>query len=74
MKIDEEKIDDTVLALLCLTLHDGHRAWKTFDWGTMDRLHKKGLIEDPRNRSKSVVLTEDGLERAEELFRHLFTQ
>lgn len=74
MKIDEEKIDDTVLALLCLTLHDGRRAWKTFDWDTMDRLHAKGLIEDPRNRSKSVVLTEEGLERAQELFRQLFTQ
>ncbi len=74
MKIDEEKVDDAVLALLWLTLHDGRRAWKSFDWDTMDRLHAKGMIEDPVNRSKSVVLTEEGLSRAEELFRSLFTR
>ena len=33
MDIDEEKVDDAVLALLRLTLHDGYRAWKGFDWG-----------------------------------------
>ena len=74
MEIDEEKVDDAVLALLWLTLHDGSRAWKSFDWDTMDRLHAKGMIEDPANRSKSVVLTEEGLSRAEELFRGLFTR
>lgn len=37
--LDLDKIDDTVLALLSLTLHDGCRAWKGFDWDTMDRLH-----------------------------------
>ncbi len=73
MEIDEEKVDDAVLALLWLTLHDGSRAWKSFDWDTMDRLHAKGMIEDPVNRSKSAVLTEEGLRRAEELFRGLFT-
>ena len=41
MDIDEEKIDDAVLALLWLMLHDGCRAWKTFDWLTMERLHAK---------------------------------
>ena len=74
MKLDEAKIDDAVLALLWLTLHDGRRAWKSFDWDTMARLHGKGMIEDPVNRSKSVVLTDDGLRRAEELFRALFTR
>ena len=57
-----------------VTLHDGRRAWKSFDWDTMARLHGKGMIEDPVNRSKSVVLTDDGLRRAEELFRALFTR
>ncbi len=74
MEIDEEKVDDAVLALLWLTLHDGSRAWKSFDWDTMDRLHAKGMIEDPVTRSKSVVLTEEGLRRAEELFRGLFAR
>jgi hypothetical protein len=74
MKIDNEKIEDAVLALLWMTLHDGRRAWKTYDWNTMDRLHRKGMIEDPVNKAKSVVLTDDGLRRAEELFGMLFTR
>ncbi|HEX6259894.1 MAG TPA: hypothetical protein VFZ51_04505, partial [Woeseiaceae bacterium] len=28
MEIDEDKVDDAVLALLRLTLYDGQRAWK----------------------------------------------
>ena len=74
MDIDEEKIDDAVLALLWLTLHDGCRAWKGLDWDTMDRLHAKGMIGNPMNKAKSVVLTDAGLQRAEELFRGLFSQ
>lgn len=31
MTIDPQAVDDAVLALLQLTLHDGNRAWKTFD-------------------------------------------
>ena len=41
MEIDEEKIDDAVLALLYLTLHDGGRVWKSMDWEVMNRLHEK---------------------------------
>jgi hypothetical protein len=54
MAIDLDKIDDTVLGLLWLTLHDENRAWKSFDWGALDRLHQKGLIADPVNKAKSV--------------------
>ena len=74
MEIDSDKIDDAVLGLLWLTLHDGRRAWKGFDWGALDRLYEKGLIADPANKAKSVVLTDEGLKRAEELFQVLFTQ
>ena len=74
MSVDEERIDEAVLALLWLTLHDEHRAWKGFDWATTDRLHKKGMIGDPVNKSKSLILTDEGLERSEALFRELFTR
>jgi len=74
MDLDKDKIDDAVLALLWLTLHEERRAWKGFDWDAMDRLHEKGLIADPRNKAKSVVLTDEGLRRSEELFRKLFTR
>ena len=66
MAIDLDKIDDTVLGLLWLTLHDENRAWKGLDWGALDRLHQKGLIADPANKAKSVVLSDEGLRRAEE--------
>ncbi len=72
MEIDEDKIDDAVLALLWLTLHNECCAWKGFDWATTDRLHRKGLICDPVNKSKSLILTDEGLRRSEELFRMLF--
>ncbi|KIN14471.1 DUF6429 family protein [Halomonas sp. KHS3] len=73
MEIDENKVDDTVLALLYLTLHDGARAWKTFDWESLNRLHEKGFIADPVNKAKSVVLTEEGLQASERLFNQLFS-
>ena len=74
MTLDTERIDEAVLALLYLTLHDEYRAWKGFDWDAMDRLHKKGLIDNPAGKAKSVVFTEEGLRRSEELFRSMFTK
>jgi len=64
MPLDTDKIDDAVLALLALTLHDDDRAWKGFDWDALGRLHDKGLIHDPVGKTKSVVFTEEGLARA----------
>ncbi|KAA0685659.1 hypothetical protein DTW90_34925 [Neorhizobium sp. P12A] len=69
----EDKIDDAVLALLWLTLHNERCAWKGFDWATTDRLHEKGPMCDPANKSKSLVLTDEGPRRSE-LFRRLFTR
>jgi len=44
---DREKVDEVVLALLYLTLHDSYRAWKGFDWETLNRLYEKGWIDNP---------------------------
>jgi hypothetical protein len=74
MDIDTDRIDDAVLALLWLGLHDEGRAWKSFDWAAMDRLHAKGLIRDPVGKAKSVVFTPEGLARSEQLFRKLFAK
>jgi hypothetical protein len=74
MQQDEQKIDETILGLLYLTLHDGYRAWKGYDWEAMSRLHRKGFIEDPVNKAKSVVLTEKGLAESERLFKALFVK
>ena len=56
------------------SLHDEARAWKGFDWDAMNRLHEQGYIFDPRGKAKSVVFTEDGLERAKRLLEELFRQ
>lgn len=74
MQVDKDKVDETVLALLYLTLHDGFRAWKNIDWDAMDRLHEKGFIENPVNKAKSVELTEEGVEEAKRLFEAFFTR
>lgn len=71
MDYDQDKVDEIVLALMLFTLHDGARAWKGYDWDLMDHLYQKGWIENPRNKNKSVVLTEEGLQKAQEFFdRH----
>jgi len=74
MEIDEDKIDRAVLALLWLTLHDGDRAWKGHDWDAMDRLYKKGFIDNPVGKAKSVVLTKEGLRDSERLFNEMFSK
>src|SRR3954454_16507101 len=60
MEIDTDRIDQAVLALLYLGLHDRWRAWKGFDWDALDRLHEKGMISNPASKAKSVVFTEVG--------------
>jgi Domain of unknown function (DUF6429) len=72
MEIDEDKVDDAVLALLRLTLHEGRRAWKGFDRDALDRLHRKGLIGDPVGKAKSGVVTDEGLRRSQTLLAALF--
>ena len=69
---DHDKVDEIVLALMQLTLHDYYRAWKGFDWDTLDRLYEKGWIADPKNKARSVVLTEAGLAESARLFEYHF--
>jgi hypothetical protein len=75
MEYDKDRVDDAALALLFLTMFKDHglvRAWKGLDWDVLDRLFEKGFIEDPKGKAKSVILTEQGERRSEELFRQLF--
>ena len=74
LNYDTEKVDDMVLALLYLTSWSERgvvRAWKGHDWSALDRLSDKGLISDPKSKSKSVVLSDEGAQRAKELFQML---
>jgi hypothetical protein len=36
--------------------------------------HTQGFISDPKSKAKSVVLTEEGARKAEELFRRYFAK
>ena len=78
--VDTDRIDEAVLALLYLTLHrDGAgdpawRAWKTYDWSALDRLHEQGLIANPVSKAKSVALTEEGIQRCKQAFDRLFVR
>jgi hypothetical protein len=75
MVYDKEKVDEMVLALMWLVIHgDRHevRAWKSFDWDTLDRLHEKGLISDPKSKAKSVALSDEAVRLSESLFKKYF--
>ncbi|TCL02350.1 MULTISPECIES: DUF6429 family protein [Sodalis] len=72
MNINTNAIDEAVLALLYLTLHDYDRAWKGHDWDAMDRLYERGFICNPANKTKSVVFTEEGLRESKRLFERYF--
>ena len=63
MQLNQQKVEEAVLAILWLTLHNEVEAWKTIDWDTMDRLHQKGFIFDPTHRAKSVIFTRGRLGR-----------
>ncbi|GCF11970.1 DUF6429 family protein [Dictyobacter arantiisoli] len=69
---NQGKIDEVVLALMQLTLHDTNRAWKGFDWDVLDRLYEKGWIDSPRNKTKSIGLTEEGLANSSSFFEKHF--
>jgi uncharacterized protein DUF6429 len=70
MAIDTDRLDDAVLALLYLTLHDQDRASKDLDGDALGRLHEKGMIESPA--SESLTFTPDGLRRSKQLFESMF--
>lgn len=75
MEIDWKKVDDVTLALMHLTTFDDHgafRSWKGYDWDVLGRLHDAGLISSPVSKAKSVVLTDEGVQRSRELFERLF--
>ena len=64
MEFDRDKIDEVILALLGALEFDEGRVWKRLDFDSMDRLHDRGLITDPKVKAESVYLTEEGRRQA----------
>ena len=76
MRYDEAKIDEAVLAVPYVTAWEEHgltRTWKGIDWNVSNRLHERGLIDDPTNKNKSVIFTEEGLALARASAVRLFS-
>ena len=79
MKYDQDKVDEMTLALLYLVTTGrqeglGARSWKGFDSNTMNRLHEKGWLKDPKTKAMSLYLTEEGFKKSEQLFLKHFGQ
>jgi hypothetical protein len=77
MEINQEKVDETSLALLYLTTFKdrlGFRTWKSHSWEVLDRLHESGYIHDPRSAAKSVRLTDEGAKYSKLLFEKYFAK
>ncbi len=49
------------------------RSWKGYDFDVLDRLAKKGYVSGSHG-AKSVILTDGGLKRGEELKRRLLAK
>ena len=80
--VKEEDIEGLALLLLYLSSWDEDpkrkygkepilRAWKNVRFEILDKLSEKGLISDSK-RSKSIVLTDEGIKKAEELKKKFF--
>jgi hypothetical protein len=73
--LDHEKLAETALAILSLTLFSdmgATRAWKGMDWDLLAVLHQKGWIGDPVGKQKSVTLTDEGKDLATEFLEKYF--
>lgn len=75
MEYNTEKVDEVTLALLHLVtfkVGPGYSAWKGFDWETMNRLHEKGYISNPKSKTKSVGISKEAVKLSEDLFQKYF--
>jgi len=71
MAYNEDKVDEITMALLYLVMsgdENGGQAWKTFEAQTLDRLHAKGWIAEPKRKSPYVQVTPEGMSMAKALF------
>ena len=74
----KQALHDMTLALLYLTRFVDSRqkgdtlprAWKGYDWDTLNKLSEENLIID-RHGNKSLYLTEEGIAKAKEILEML---
>lgn len=74
-QVNADKLAEAALAILGLSAfrdRDVVRAWKGMDWDLLNLLFEKGWIFDPRSKAKSVVLTDEGAQLAQDFLRRQF--
>jgi hypothetical protein len=67
MGYDKKKVDEMVLALLYLTTFRDKlevRAWKGLDWDSLNRLHERGYISDPRVKPRRGTTVRRAIQKA----------
>jgi len=76
----KEKVKELTLMLLHLTSWEENefgmkyqRSWKGYDFGILDELTEEGLIRGG-HRSKSVILTDDGMNKAKKLLKKYYIE
>jgi len=77
MEYDKDKVDEMTLALLFLVASElqeglGARAWKGFDGNTINRLHEKGWINEPKTKEMTLRMTKEGFKKSKQLFLKYF--
>ncbi|YCH20554.1 DUF6429 family protein [Pseudomonas sp. D1-3] len=72
MEYDDQKISEVVLALLGVFEFENGRIWKRIEFSVMDELFEKGYITDPKGKSESGYLTEEGMQLANNLQKSAF--
>ena len=79
-KNNEQAIEEITLLLIALTSWkekitgiDVTRAWKGYDFDMLNALTEKGYISGSK-RSKLVILTDEGLKKANELIKKYLGQ
>jgi hypothetical protein len=75
--LDEEKIAEAALAILSLSRMVepyGVTAWKGIDWDVMNLLHDKGWISNPVGKQKSVGVSEEAIDLADQFLEKYFAK
>ena len=75
--LDHDRLCEAALAILGLTAFSDFgatRVWKGMDWDLLDELHRRGWIDDPKSKAKSVMLTKEGAQLSEEFLKRYFAR
>lgn len=73
MKYDSQKISEVVLALFGAFEFEDGRVWKRINFSVMDELFEQGYITNPKGKSESVYLTQEGMQLAKQLAEKHFS-